>query len=318
MAVDIQKLLPQRPVENRTIVILSDTSLIKSEKNPEEKTAKIEEKIRATTKLLAGTIAAEKKQLDDERKEEEEKKREDEEGKLESKGKKKKDKKDLTTKIPGMSFIDRIKKFINGIIFGWLLVRMVDFLPLLLPIVKGLAVGVNFFADVIGKIFNSLVSFVDFGYKAYEWTRGAIKNIGGENAAENFDKLAGALNKFLNVALIVGMATIGTGGKPTKPGAGRPTATTRTSKASKASRVRYASNVEGVGIRGMNFRNNGMTGSKLSGIRRLAGTAGPNNFDIAQNDITKRYAQRYGQKAAMKRGGGGKGGGGGCVCRLGG
>ena len=53
MAVDIQKLLPQRPVENRTIVILSDTSLIKSEKNPEEKTAKIEEKIRATTKLLA-------------------------------------------------------------------------------------------------------------------------------------------------------------------------------------------------------------------------------------------------------------------------
>ena len=301
MAVDIQKLLPQRPVENRTIVILSDTSLIKSEKNPEEKTAKIEEKIRATTKLLAGTIAAEKKQLDDERKEEEEKKREDEEGKLESKGKKKKDKKDLTTKIPGMSFIDRIKKFINGIIFGWLLVRMVDFLPLLLPIVKGLAVGVNFFADVIGKIFNSLVSFVDFGYKAYEWTRGAIKNIGGENAAENFDKLAGALNKFLNVALIVGMATIGTGGKPTKPGAGRPTATTRTSKASKASRVRYASNVEGVGIRGMNFRNNGMTGSKLAGIRRLAGTAGPNNFDIAQNDITKRYAQRYGQKAAMKR-----------------
>ena len=223
MAVDIQKLLPQRPVENRTIVILSDTSLIKSEKNPEEKTAKIEEKIRATTKLLAGTIAAEKKQLDDERKEEEEKKREDEEGKLESKGKKKKDKKDLTTKIPGMSFIDRIKKFINGIIFGWLLVRMVDFLPLLLPIVKGLAVGVNFFADVIGKIFNSLVSFVDFGYKAYEWTRGAIKNIGGENAAENFDKLAGALNKFLNIALIVGMATIGTGGKPTKPGGGRPT-----------------------------------------------------------------------------------------------
>ena len=240
MAVDIQKLLPQRPVENRTIVLLSDTSLIKSEKNPEEKTAKIEEKIRATTKLLAGTIAAEKKQLDDKRKEEEEKKREEEEGKLESKGKKKKDKKDLTTKIPGMSFIDRIKKFINGIIFGWLLVRMVDFLPLLVPIVKGLAVGVNFFADVIGKIFNSLASFVDFGYKAYEWTRGAIKNIGGEGAAENFDKLAGALNKFLNIALIVGMATIGTGGKPTKPGAGRPTAATRTSKASKASRVRYA------------------------------------------------------------------------------
>mgnify|MGYP001228669471 CR=1 FL=1 len=58
---------------------------------------------------------------------------------------------------------------------------------------------------------------------------------------------------------------------------------------------------EGVGIRGMNFRNNGSTGNALSRARIRAGTAGPNVYDTAQNDITKRYAQRYGQKAALKR-----------------
>ena len=56
-----------------------------------------------------------------------------------------------------------------------------------------------------------------------------------------------------------------------------------------------------VGVRGMNFRDNGMSGNALSRARIRAGTAGPNVFSTAQDDITKRYAQRYGEKAAIKR-----------------
>jgi muramidase (phage lysozyme) len=65
---------------------------------------------------------------------------------------------------------------------------------------------------------------------------------------------------------------------------------------------------EGVGVRGHNFRNNmmtgqsSMTGSGLSTNRILSGKAtGASPLLEAQNDITKRYAQRYGQKAALKR-----------------
>ena len=58
------------------------------------------------------------------------------------------------------------------------------------------------------------------------------------------------------------------------------------------------------GIRGMNFRDTTMTGNTLSRARIKAGTAGKDVFNTAQNDITQRYAQRHGQKAAMKRFGG--------------
>jgi len=56
-----------------------------------------------------------------------------------------------------------------------------------------------------------------------------------------------------------------------------------------------------IGVRGMNFRNTTMTGNSLSRARIRAGTAGPNVFSTAQDDITKRYAQRYGERAATKR-----------------
>ena len=241
MAVDIQKLLPQRPVGNKTIVLLSDTSIINKGERNKEKYAEVKKKLSDIKGLLAGTLAAEKKQLDDEKREQQKEERQKQESKLEI-GKKKKDKKDLTAKIPGMSFLDRIKKFINDIIFGFLLVKLVDFAPLLAPIAGGLAATVKFLVDFGGKILNSLISFVDFGYKAYDWTRGAIKNIGGEEAAENFDKLSGALNKFLNAAFILAMAgsSIPSKDKSLKPGVGRPDAKVRTSKASKAARVRYA------------------------------------------------------------------------------
>ena len=241
MAVDIQKLLPQRPVANRTIVLLSDTSIIKVGDRKKDKYAEVTEKIDTATKLLAGTLAEEKKRINDERREKEKESRAGQEADLE-KGKKKKSERDLTVKKPKMSFLDRIKKFINDIIFGFLLIKLVDYAPVLVPIAKGIAATVKFIVDIAGKILNSLITLVDWGYKAYDWTRGAIKTLGGEEAAENFDKLSGALNKFLNAALIVAMASSGAmgGDKPTKPGAGRPTARARTAASTKAARVRYA------------------------------------------------------------------------------
>ena len=97
--------------------------------------------------------------------------------------------------------------------------------------------------------------------------------------------------------LDAGLSMLGGGGR--RRGLGRMSRAGR--KAQRASGLSTA-NAGGVGIRGMNFRNNSMTGSKLSTNRILAGTAGPGDaLGTAQNDITKRYSQRYGQKAAMKR-----------------
>ena len=59
-------------------------------------------------------------------------------------------------------------------------------------------------------------------------------------------------------------------------------------------------NLGDAGIRGKNFRNNSMTGSQL-GMQRVMQGKGLAAANEAGNDITKRYAQRYGQKAALKR-----------------
>ncbi len=87
-------------------------------------------------------------------------------------------------------------------------------------------------------------------------------------------------------------------------GGGRRGIAGRMSRAGRAAQRRqgFSTAMDGdVGVRGMNFRDNGMSGNALSRARIRAGTAGPNVFDTAQNDITKRYAQRYGEKAALKR-----------------
>jgi muramidase (phage lysozyme) len=51
---------------------------------------------------------------------------------------------------------------------------------------------------------------------------------------------------------------------------------------------------------GFNYRNNSMTGSAL-GFERIRQGKGLDGAHAASNDITKRYAQRYGEKAAIKR-----------------
>jgi len=99
--------------------------------------------------------------------------------------------------------------------------------------------------------------------------------------------------------LDTGLSMLGGGRRGRRRGLGRMSRAGR--RAQRASGLSTA-NAGGPGIRGINFRNNSMTGSKLSTNRILAGTAGPgDSLAAAQNDITKRYSQRYGQKAAMKR-----------------
>ena len=51
-----------------------------------------------------------------------------------------------------------------------------------------------------------MVSAVDIGYGAYDWTRGVIKNTFGEDAAQTFDSVMGTLKK-----VIMAVAAIGVG-----------------------------------------------------------------------------------------------------------
>ena len=208
------KLLPNATdsaiIKPRTSVISADKLVpILSNKKAEdqEKTIVIKEKLTTIAGLLEGTLASKKKEENDRKKEEQQERRSKREAKLEKKPKDTGGKLDLP-KVPGMSFLDRIKQFLMNVLGGYLLYRLVEFAPLLKPILTGLIGIGEWLINFGGKILNGLVTFIDWGYKAYDWTRGQVKNIFGEEGAKKFDDFAGLVNKLLNGALIGAMVAI--------------------------------------------------------------------------------------------------------------
>jgi hypothetical protein len=171
----------------------------------------IKDRVIEIDSLLKGTLAIEKKKLDTQKRQESGKRREKEEEKLETKPQAEK-KPIKVPSLPRMGFFAWVKNFIGNIILGYFAVRLVKFLPLAVPIVKFIGKATDFVIDIGGKLLDGLATFIDWGYKAYDATRGFMKNLFGEKQAKEFDKLSGLLNQFLNLALIVGMAAAGSGG----------------------------------------------------------------------------------------------------------
>lgn len=223
MAINSQKFLP--PSKTGAIV-KSSGSIVKNNfgsnnKNSLKNIEVIKVKVIEIDKILKGTLAIEKKQLDDTKKSNTQRKREKIEERLEKKPNVEKDKIKMPT-LPRMGFLDWVKNFIGNIILGYFAVRLVDHLPKIVPILKFLGKATDFILNIGGKLLNGLVTFIDWGYKAYDATRGFIKNIFGQSGVKQFDQLSSLLNQFLNLAIVAGMAVAGSGGFGGKGGGARP------------------------------------------------------------------------------------------------
>ena len=182
--------------------------------------------------FFKGTLALDKKQLDDKKRDASKKRKEKIETKLETKPNAESGKISMPA-APRTGILDFIKNFIGNVLLGYFAVRLIKHLPKIMPIVKFLGNAADFIIDVGGKLLNGLVTFIDIGYKAYDATRGFIKNIGGENFAKGFDKFLGAIDTalFLTTVLAGSMAmesmSGGGGGGPGAPDPRRqPTRTT--------------------------------------------------------------------------------------------
>ena len=182
--------------------------------------------------FFKGTLALDKKQLDDKKRDVSKKRKEKIETKLETKPNAESGKISMPA-APRTGILDFIKNFIGNVLLGYFAVRLIKHLPKIMPIVKFLGNAADFIIDVGGKLLNGLVTFIDIGYKAYDATRGFIKNIGGENFAKGFDKFLGAIDTalFLTTVLAGSMAmesmSGGGGGGPGAPDPRRqPTRTT--------------------------------------------------------------------------------------------
>ena len=196
--------LAVRPKANLVPSKSLGSDIVKVEPVQESPTLVIKTKLIKIEDLLKGTLALEKKQAEDKRKELEEEKRKKQEDQIE--GAPKKDKK-FKMPVPKKvtSFFDDIKRYIGTVLMGWLVVRLVKFLPKILPILKLLGNVADFLIEWGGKLLDGLVTVVDKGYEAFEKTSEWIGDVFGEDKQKEFEKFAGVFTKFLNVALVAAM-----------------------------------------------------------------------------------------------------------------
>ena len=229
MAVNGQKLLPQGNRGGALAVSRPKVSLVKKEVKKDITSAPdtmlvIKTRVVEIEKILKGSVALDKKIQDQERKEKQKLLRAEEEKELETKDddadKKVKKKK---SKIK-LGFLDGLIKFINDVLMGWLLVRMVDFLPQLQKILPLLGGALDFLTSTVLGIVNALGTFLMWGDKAISGSRGFVKNIFGEKGAKAFDAIVGTIGNLFNLIAILGMTAAAFGNqwgdgkkKPKKP-----------------------------------------------------------------------------------------------------
>jgi hypothetical protein len=211
MAINTQKFLPSSKETKVSTSFAGKSSLVPLSQTSIKNIGVIRVKVVEIDKILKGTLAIQKKDLDTKKRETSTKRREKFEEKLETKPKAEPGKISMPN-LPRMGFLDWVKNFIGNAILGYFVVRLVDHLPKIVPIVKFLGKATDFVLDIGGKLLDGLVTFVDWGYKAYDATRGFVKNLFGDSGVKQFDQLSGLLNKFLNLAIIAGMAAAGSGG----------------------------------------------------------------------------------------------------------
>ena len=191
------------------MAVLDPQKLIPPRKQPTPQLVGINVKVIKAKDLLKGTLAAKKAQFKNQKKTDERLERGEGEEKLETPKEAKKA--GIKLAVPGKSFLAKAKNFINMILLGWVATRLLKFLPQLVQILKPVAAIAEFFIKVGGLILEGLITFVDWGYKAYDWTRGKIGDTFGPEGVAKFDSFASGLNKFMNLVITVGMTAAAIG-----------------------------------------------------------------------------------------------------------
>ena len=197
MAINTAKLLPPSKV--------SSSEQVKNAPRSASSVFVLRTQVIKVEKLLMTRNVFQKKLEDKKRIEREKDLRAQKEKKLETKQEKNEENASKKISAPKLGFLDVIKDFIFNVVLGYFAVRFVKHLPKLIGVFKLILQVGEFLTDFGGMLLNGLVSMIDWGYKAYDATRGFIKTVGGENGLQLFDKTMGVANKVINSMLIAGL-----------------------------------------------------------------------------------------------------------------
>ena len=204
-------LVPVKNAEYKQTIDLSEQIDNKDLSDPERQVVEdikvIREKVVNIEDILKKTIKINVKKIQLRAKQNENKKRGDQEDKLEQK--KQKGPGFPKIPIPKMSFFDRIKQFLGAIFTGFLVLRIFRLLPKLIGFLDYIKPVTTFIEDFVKGMFDKFVTTIDFGYKLVDGAQSKIKEIFGDDGEKKFKEFTSTFTKFMNLAIIAGMATMG-------------------------------------------------------------------------------------------------------------
>jgi len=116
--------------------------------------------------------------------------------------------------LPGASILDTINRFIGFTLLGYIFDKYNEYLPKLLEFSKNISPLIKFVEIFSKNVLESLYTFIDSGYKAYDFVSKSVENIGGKGAKKEFEEFSKNLNLVLNGAIIAAMAVAGTSKSP--------------------------------------------------------------------------------------------------------
>ena len=163
--------------------------------------------------LIQTSTLIKQSELEKKRKSTEKKGAEEQENKLEAKPEKKEGKLKMPS-VPKLGFLDRIKNFLFSVLLGYISIKLLPHLPKLVGIVSIIGNVMEFMIDLGGNILDKVVTFIDWGYKAIDATRGFMKSFGGDFSLKIFDTFTGAVSGVIDAAIIaaIALSTQGMGG----------------------------------------------------------------------------------------------------------
>ena len=160
--------------------------------------------------LLRGSFALDKIREKERRKKESKKATKGQEKELESATKKNGKKFGLGKLMPtkAKSIFGNIINFFVTLLLGKILMSLLNNVGAFKKVALAIAAVANFIVEWGGKLFNALVSFIDFSYNIYDGLRGTVGDLFGESGLAVFDGISGALNKVMNLTIGLTLAMI--------------------------------------------------------------------------------------------------------------
>ena len=194
------------------VVTSTSTSTGGSGDDVEETALRIKTNLISVEKLLKDSAAYRENIREQQRIKKENMDRADAEKNLEKDKPKQKNKFKLPVPKEIKSFWGNVKDFLMKVFLAQFMDQILNMRGPLINVLKVLAKVADVALNIIGWIFNVVVTIVDAAFKLVEGMRGLVKNVFGEKGLEVFDSFLSTMVKVINLVGSVGMVFAALGG----------------------------------------------------------------------------------------------------------